>query len=241
MPTLLAIESSTDACSAAICCDHIIQESFVIRPREHNKILLPMINELLNGLQLTIADLDAIAFGAGPGSFTGLRLAAGIVQGLAFASQKPVIAISTLATLALAAGEQANTAAPQIILVALDARMQDIYFGAYHYEQGNLQALCEDQLLPFSELGKTLAQLDVPLTSIKIGDGWPEETASATDKAPIKNIYPHARTVLTLAIKQFHTGELLTAEQALPVYLRETISWQKWQPKRALKQRPTTS
>ena len=87
MTSLLAIETSMDACSVAIAYQNIVQESFVLRPRQHNQIILSMVQDLLQSAQLTLADMDAIAFGAGPGSFTGLRLSAGITQGLAFAAQ----------------------------------------------------------------------------------------------------------------------------------------------------------
>jgi len=231
MPTLLAIETSTDACSVAICHHEIVQETFIIRPREHNKILLAMIDEMLKGLQLGFADLDAIAFGAGPGSFTGLRLSAGIVQGLAFAAQKPVIPVSSLAALAFSAGEQWQHAVPQqpqTIITILDARMQDVYFGAYRYEQASLVALAADELLPISRLQQRMENYH---HAIVVGDGWPVGMAMPSAQRYEGNIYPHAKAVLALAISRFKTGETVAAEQALPVYLRETVSWQKWQPK----------
>lgn len=225
MTTLLAIESSTDACSVALCCNTMIQETFVIKPREHNTIMLPMIQELLQSSRLTCADLDAIAFGAGPGSFTGLRLSAGIAQGLAYAAQKPVIPISSLAALALSVGEKINNPSPLTILVALDARMQDIYFGAYRYEHGNLLALCEDALLSTTNLAEKIKKYTDTGDVLKVGGGWVETSLHA---------HPHAKAVLTLAQADFQAGKLLSAEQALPSYLRDTISWQKWQPKSGL-------
>jgi tRNA threonylcarbamoyladenosine biosynthesis protein TsaB len=231
MPTLLAIETSSDACSVAICHHEIVQEIFVIRPREHNKILLPMIDEILKGLRLGFADLDAIAFGAGPGSFTGLRLAAGVVQGLAFAAQKPVIPISSLAALAFSAAEQLNSPAPQTIITMLDARMQDVYFSAYRYEQASLVALSADELLPISKLQQRMENYH---DAIVVGDSSLTDMAMPLVRRHEGTIYPHAKAVLALATTRFKAGEIVSAEQALPVYLRETVSWQKWQPKRGL-------
>jgi tRNA threonylcarbamoyladenosine biosynthesis protein TsaB len=241
MTSLLAIETSTDACSVAICHNNITRETFVIRPREHNRIVLTMLYELLKGLNVTFADLDAIAFGAGPGSFTGLRLSAGIVQGLAFSTQKPVIPVSSLAALALSAGEQMNTPSALTLLTIVDARMQDVYFSAYQYEpgaygSGQLLALADDELLPVSQLSARMARYQ---DAIIIGGGCPAELMPPSATPFALPVYPKAKAVLALAKLQFDAGQTLSAEQAMPVYLRESVSWQKWQPKSALKAPPT--
>jgi tRNA threonylcarbamoyladenosine biosynthesis protein TsaB len=228
MSTLLAIETSTDACSVALSHGSIVQESFVIRPREHNKILLPMVDEILKGMRLTFADLDAIAFGVGPGSFTGLRLSAGVVQGLAFAANKPVIPISSLAALAFSAGEYLGSHSSQNIITVIDARMQDVYFGAFRFDRGSLTRLSEDALLPVSQLTALAKNIPDPIV---IGDGWPVDLVMPSTIRPTTTIYPHANAVLALAKERLDANETVTAEQALPVYLRETVSWQKWQPK----------
>lgn len=240
MTSLLAIETSTDACSVAISHNNIIQETFVIRPREHNKIILAMAQDLLKGLNLTVADLDAIAFGAGPGSFTGLRLSAGIAQGLAFAAQKPVVAVSSLAALALSAAEQLNIRSSQTLLTIINARMQDVYFGTYRYDppahgQEQLITLADDELLTTAQLTTRMAHYRDALV---IGDGCPADFMSASATLCKIPVYPHAKAVLTLAKVRFDAGQTVTAEQAMPVYLRESVSWQKWQPKSALSHTP---
>lgn len=241
MTSLLAIETSTDACSVALAHHNIIQESFIVRPREHNKIILAMAQDLLTGLNLTLADIDAIAFGEGPGSFTGLRLAAGITQGLAFSAQKPVIAISSLAALALSAAETMNSANSQTLLTILDARLQDVYFGAYRYDldkqgQGRVTALAADALVPLSQLAQQLALYPA---AVIVGDGCPSELIPTSATRCTLPVYPHAKAVLALAQTQWAAGQTLSAEQALPVYLRESVSWQKWQPKSATKTTPS--
>lgn len=217
MPTLLAIECSTDACSVALGFDKDIQEHWVLQPREHHKILLPMVMELFQHKHALLAQVDGIAYGAGPGSFTGLRLCAGIVQGLAFALGKPVIPVSSLAATALSFAQQ-HAVRQQTLIVALDARMGDVYAGVYCMGDDGFITLVQDRLLSTLELEQTAEAYP---QALRIGSGW---------RTP-QDCYPHAAAVLALAEPGFRKGEVFDAQEALPVYLRETISWQKWQPK----------
>ena len=123
--SLLAIDSSTEACSVALKYKYDVLERFEIAPKQHTKLILPFVDELLLEAGLSLADLDAIAFTAGPGSFTGLRITASIVQALAYAADLPVVPVSTLATIAQGVFSQLDTELP--ILVAMDARMQQVY------------------------------------------------------------------------------------------------------------------
>lgn len=219
MPKLLAIECSTDACSAALALDGKVQERWVLQPREHHRILLPMVMDLFQEQHSSPEHLDAIAYGAGPGSFTGLRLCAGVVQGLAFALQKPVIPISNLAVTALSFAQQQGIQR-QTLLVALDARMGDIYLGIYDVMEEMVVALAEDRLVSRQALEPVLAAYP---DALRIGNGWPQSP----------ECYPRAAAVLALAVPCFQRGQMLEASAAVPVYLRETVSWQKWQPKSA--------
>src|SRR5690606_10081736 len=130
MTHILALDSATDACSVALYRDGEVTSLFELAAKSHTQRLLPMVDELLQSADCTLKDLDAIAFGRGPGSFTGLRICLGIVQGLAFGANLPVIPVSTLA--AMASGfwrEPAQySALPLPLLVALDARMDEIYW-----------------------------------------------------------------------------------------------------------------
>jgi tRNA threonylcarbamoyladenosine biosynthesis protein TsaB len=177
MSTILAIETSSDACSVAVSHNGLIQETFIVQPREHNRILLPMVEELLRGQRLTMQDIDALTFGAGPGSFTGLRLSASVVQGLAFAACKPVIPISSLAALAYSAGAYLNRDTPQTLVTVMDARLQDVYFAVFRYAHGSLTRLKADALLPATHVADQVSTFS---DLIVIGDGWPDVSTTPT-------------------------------------------------------------
>lgn len=217
MTILLAIECSTDACSVALSYGENVRERFVVEPREHHRLLLPMLQELLTAERLTPSAVEAFAFGAGPGSFTGLRLAAGVVQGLAYAVQKPVIPVSSLAAMALSHARQYRLSG-RTLLVATDARMGDVYFGAYRQEGESLSALQPDQLLSREQLAaRKVDSGDI----VCIGNGWPAACEA----------FPRASAILDLARPLYNCGQVLSACEASPVYLREEVGWQKWQRK----------
>ncbi|MGB5493340.1 MAG: tRNA (adenosine(37)-N6)-threonylcarbamoyltransferase complex dimerization subunit type 1 TsaB, partial [Sedimenticolaceae bacterium] len=125
---LLAIDTTEDACSAALLIDSEVAERFEIVPRRHSEILLPMMDGLLSDAGLRLRDLDALAFARGPGSFTGVRIAVSVAQGAAFGAQLPVVPVSSLQ--ALAQGVRREQAAGAV-LSALDARMREVYWGGY--------------------------------------------------------------------------------------------------------------
>lgn len=220
MPALLAIETSSDACSVAVSRDKSVLEHFLVRPREHHQLLLPMIRDVMDSAGLAFHDLDAIAYGAGPGSFTGLRLAAGVVQGLAYAVNKPVIPLSSLACLAANICRD-RSSLPRDVMVSLDARMGDFYFAVYRATQSGLETRVSDRLLSRSQVQETMKEFPAALC---IGDGWPQPDNP--------DVYPRASLLVPLAEACIAAGKSLPAEQALPVYLRESVAWQKWQPKR---------
>ena len=134
MSVILAIETSTPACSVALTIDGVLLEDFRLAPRQHNDLILPMVDQLLTQANIHLKDLDAIAFGKGPGSFTGLRIAAGVVQGLAYGADLPVIGISTLEAMALEAFQKYHK---DYWLAALDARMGEVYIGGYKVLQSD--------------------------------------------------------------------------------------------------------
>ncbi|MDX1392060.1 MAG: tRNA (adenosine(37)-N6)-threonylcarbamoyltransferase complex dimerization subunit type 1 TsaB [Rheinheimera sp.] len=221
---LLALDTATEACSVALCYDDTMLTLDEVCPQQHSKRVLPMVQQLLSQAQLSLTQLDGIVFGRGPGSFTGVRIAAGVTQGLAFGADLPVYGVSTLAAMAQAAVRLHN--ASQVI-AAIDARMAEVYIGSFTLQQGLMQpamqelAIKPQQLAAFNLSGKVYA----------VGTGW---QAYATELLQRQHaeiaaniLYPSAQDMLTLAQPAFAAGHFVSAEQAEPVYVRDDVSWQK--------------
>lgn len=216
---ILALETATEACSAALYLDGEVQERFELAPRRHAELILTMVEELLARAGLALKELDALAFGRGPGAFTSLRIAAGVVQGLALGAGLPVVPVSTLAALALEvfAESQADYA-----LVALDARMGEVYWGVYRRDG---QAVGEETLVPPD-------QVPVPpkAPGIGIGSGWKVHGEALCRRVgdPLLGVWPErlprASAVARLATEMFAKGKAVAPEQALPVYLRDRVA-----------------
>ncbi len=172
---LLALDTSTEACSAALFIDGEIRQRFEITPKAHTKLLLPMIESLLAEAELKLSQLDALAFGCGPGSFTGLRIATGVVQGLAFGADLPVVPVSTLAALA-------QNRLPELAFVATDAHIGEIFWGVYQRNaDGFMELLGKEAVLP-------VEQIEFPQKSaLGMGSGcrvYKDEFAKNAPKAP---------------------------------------------------------
>jgi len=222
---ILAIETSTHACSVALNSDGNIIEKFRIAPREHNQILLPMIESLLKETSLSISQLDAIAFGCGPGSFTGIRIAAAVTQGLAMSHDIPVIPISTLLIMAQTAFLKYKV---NQIIPCIDARMDEVYWNVCRI------AIAGEDLMEIvgQEYCTKPDELKIPPEGswIGVGDGW-EQYATLQDlgrsSERLKNIdselYPQASALAQLAGRSFKNKELKPPEGALPTYLRDLI------------------
>ncbi|MFY0676160.1 MAG: tRNA (adenosine(37)-N6)-threonylcarbamoyltransferase complex dimerization subunit type 1 TsaB [Neptuniibacter sp.] len=223
MPKILALDTSTDACSVALNLDGEIIEDFRVIPRQHTQQLLPMVQDLMAKAGIRISDLDALAFGRGPGSFAGIRIATGATQGLAYAAELPVLPVSTLEAMALAAHrkEQAD-----MITAALDARMDEIYVAAYECTSGMPEIVLTEQVCAPQDL-----ELQ-PNNYFAVGSGWrylddmSEQVRSAVTLAE-DTYYPSAQDMLILAERDFKQGKAVPAEQAIPVYLRDEIAWKK--------------
>ena len=225
---ILAIDTATEACSAALYIDGEITEQFKIAPREHTQLILEMIETLLDQSGLKVAELDALAFGRGPGSFTGVRIATGIVQGLAFASDLPVIPISTLAALAQQACDNHQHSH---VLSAIDARMGEIYWACYAKDENNLMRLsAAEQVSPAESVILTDASSSLWCGA---GSGWDsyKDQLKIILGDQITDIYqdelPHSSSIVKLAADAFQRGEIIEASQALPVYLRNDVAKKK--------------
>lgn len=219
---LLAIETSTEACSVALYRDGTVTERFALAPRRHTELLLPMIEELLAEAAAGPADLDGLAFGAGPGAFTGLRIACAFTQGIALARELPVAPVSSLA--ALAQGVARATGATRL-LPAFDARMGEVYCGAYETRaDGLVSALSADRVCPPAQV-----QWPAGAEWTACGSGWASHgdalraSLGTRLREVLADSYPHAQDVARLGVEAFKAGRGRPAEEALPVYLRDEI------------------
>jgi len=217
---LLAIETATETCSVALSVGGEILERYQLAPRQHAELLLPWVGELLAEAGLAYASIDAIAFSRGPGSFTSLRIGIGVVQGLAWASERPVIPVSSLAATAQAAAALGIRAA----LVALDARMDEVFTGVFEAnDKGIMQPASAELVCPPETVG-------VPdmAAIFGIGNGFERYGALVDLSAQLEgvraDVWPKASAVLQLALAWLKTNEPLPAELAQPVYLRDDVA-----------------
>lgn len=218
---LLAIETATPACSAALMHDQQTIERFQIAPRQHAQLILTMVDELLAQAGVSLNKLDAIAVGQGPGSFMGVRLAVGVAQGLAFGADLPVIPVSTLAALAQTAYDQG---AEGKIIAAWDARMDEMYWGAYELDnQGRLQCLQTEALNKPAEI-----QLPSLSSWTLVGNAWEvyrqQLSSSILSQHFLPELYPRAAAVAKIALQLLETGSTLSPENVVPIYLRNDVA-----------------
>lgn len=220
MSRLLAFDTSTEACSVAYSDGVTIAETYLEAPREHMLRLLPMVDALLAEQGVALRDLDAIAFARGPGSFTGLRICLGVVQGLAFGADLPVIPVSTLAALAQVGLSEAIPVGAHV-LSAIDARMDEVYWGWFRRgADGLVEAASEERV----SAPETVQAPTAPWFGI--GSGWNyRERLPAGAIAVDAAVLPRAGAVARLALPLWQAGQTLPAEAALPVYLRDNVAW----------------
>lgn len=220
---LLAFDSATEACSAALYVNDEVRECFEIAPRRHTQLLLPMAHGLLAEAGISLSELDYLAFAHGPGSFTGLRISVGVVQGLALGLDCPVIGISTLACLAARTMRQHKA---HQVAVAMDARMNQLYWGEYVLNaSGQCQARIVDSLLDPGQVTKLQAG-----DWQAAGTGWQRYTATLSQASGLQpnitqiELYPHAEDVACLAVERARDETGVSAAMALPVYLRNQVA-----------------
>lgn len=216
--TLLALDTATEACSAALLHGGRVYRRAEVIPRQHAQRLLPMIDEVLSEAGLSLNAVDALVFGRGPGAFTGVRIATGMVQGLAFATGKPVIGISNLAALAQRAWREHGA---EQVCAAIDARMDEVYWGCYQLQSG-VMALVGVETVCAPEQVSLAAPLHTPVGA---GTGWQyAEQLAVTVSHSWPQMLPDAEDLLALALPLWQAGKVLDAADAQPVYLRDKVA-----------------
>ncbi|MCG8670378.1 MAG: tRNA (adenosine(37)-N6)-threonylcarbamoyltransferase complex dimerization subunit type 1 TsaB [Pseudomonadales bacterium] len=229
---ILAIDTSTEACSCALGNAESSIYRYIDVPRKHAEKVLPMVDELMSEAAITRGQLNAIAFGRGPGAFTGLRIAASAVQGLAFALDVPVIPISSLQALAQRADREfGDEFTFDSAIAAIDARMGEIYWGVFGLgDQGLMVPVGEEQLTaPINVSLNKNNQKESDLNSvIGIGTGWQYQNQMGADCIALKQVkaecFTHALDVLNLSWSRYRSGDMESVEKALPVYLRNNVA-----------------
>lgn len=213
---LLALETSSEYCSCALSVGGVVREACVRAGQEHSALLLPMVAQLMREANLGFGQLDAVAFGAGPGSFTGLRIACGAVQGLAFAHELPVVPVTTLEALAQQSGAQR-------VLACLDARLGELYLAAYERAGDATWTVCfAPALLKTTELP------ELPGHWTGVGSGFAAHGAALAARYALANVdaeaVPSAGAIAALAVAKFARGESVRADEAAPLYLRDKVA-----------------
>jgi len=229
----LAIDASTEACSVALQVNDKVYSRYDLCPQSHSLQLLPMVDEVLKEANITLSQCDGLIFGRGPGSFTGVRIGVGVAQGLAFAAGLPVVGVSSLQAMAqLAFNKYQQKEAFSVI----DARMGEVYNGYFVLDENNImqeQVLAdeENEAVTVPELVSSRLANVVTMPVYGVGTGWDAygEQLSAlkrNDGTP-DVLFPSAEAMLTIGIATLDRGEGVSAEDAQPVYVRDTVSWKK--------------
>lgn len=224
---ILALDTATEACSAALYIDGEITQQYKVAPREHSRLILKMIESLLQDADLKIESLDAIAFGRGPGAFMGIRIATGVVQGLSFAHDIPVIPVSNLMAIAQVAYKQTNESN---ILCAIDARMGEVYWAALERDDNGIWHSVIEECVSKPEQLSFPASLSEPGLWLGAGTGWGtyEETIKAASDVEIKQVLddclPTAAAIVEIAVAEYERGNTVSSAQAQPVYLRNDVA-----------------
>lgn len=223
---ILAVDTATEACSVALLCDGEIISRFAISPREHTQKVLPMVEDVLAEAGIALNQLDALAFGRGPGSFTGVRIGVGVAQGLALGADLPMIGVSSLMTLAQGAF---RTSGQSNVLAAIDARMSEIYCAQYRRnETGIWQGEETEAVLLPDDFEAKFSCLEGAWGSA--GTGWgsyPKLLAEHAFISDSKLTLPDAQDMLPIANQLWLAGKVLAVEDVEPTYLRNEVSWKK--------------
>ncbi|MEA2116943.1 tRNA (adenosine(37)-N6)-threonylcarbamoyltransferase complex dimerization subunit type 1 TsaB [Halovibrio sp. HP20-50] len=226
---LLALDASSSACSAALLrqddAGTTCLARFEMTPRAHTRRLMPMIDAVLAEAQVSVTQLDAVAFGRGPGSFTGLRIAAGAAQGLAFGLDCPLLGVSTLEALALQGHRRYHL---RHVVTALDARMGEVYVATWHCLKDTITPMSAEAVLAPGALRLPGDETDW----VGVGSGftlWEQFSTDVQLNMPqsLNDLEPRAEEMAWLAARDFAAGLGQAAHLVQPVYLRNDVAWKK--------------
>lgn len=225
---ILAIDTATEACSVALYNQGETLAHFELCAREHTQRILPMVQQILAEAGLSLTQLDALAFGRGPGSFTGVRIGIGMAQGLSLGAELPLLPVSTLQT--MAQGAYRLTCADNV-LAAIDARMGEVYWGEFSRNaQGVWSGEETEKVIKPEQLLARATELSGRFATV--GTGW-ETYPHLLGESPVAELFdgkmllPHAEDMLPLALQLWENGIRVNPEEAEPTYLRNEVTWKK--------------
>lgn len=230
---ILALDTATEACSVALLTEGRCDEIFEIIPRQHTDRVLPMIDQILHQAGFSLSQMDALAFNCGPGSFTGVRVATSVVQGLAFSADLPVIPVSSLAALAQQAFRLQQK---EHVLSAIDARMNEMYWACYHCVNGIMQLSDNMNKMENVSAVAKVSTSDKTANNEQwhaIGSGWDTfqnelmQSEQVNIISSTSDAFPHAQDIAVLAEIAFQQGNMVSAEEAIPTYVRNEVTWKK--------------
>ncbi|WP_418357019.1 MULTISPECIES: tRNA (adenosine(37)-N6)-threonylcarbamoyltransferase complex dimerization subunit type 1 TsaB [Shewanella] len=223
--TILALDTCTETCSAALTVNGKLFAQIADAPREHSQRLLPMVDDILAQAKVTLGEVDLIAYGRGPGSFTGIRICTSMTQGLALGLALPVIGISTLAAMAQAAITEHGATQ---VFCSIDARMDEVYWGQFVAQDG-IATLVGEEHVSAPEAVEMLLKSEQAIHACGTGfAAYPQLLALAPDTTLCSDVtYPDAKYMLLLAQQGYQQGLHTSVDELAPVYLRDTVTWQK--------------
>lgn len=222
--TILALDTCTEACSVALTVDGRVFSEFCETPREHSQRLLPMVDKVFEQAGITLSHVDVIAYGRGPGSFTGIRICTSMTQGLALAHNIPVVGISTLVTIAQ---HLINQGAKQV-LAAIDARMGEIYWGQFIDCQGVATLVGEEQVSTPENIKLIVDNNHELVCAGTAFETYPDLLAIANNMVLVPQArLPKAQNMLQLAVRDIEMELATSVDNLAPVYLRDKVTWKK--------------
>ena len=221
---LLALDTSSVACTVAVQHGDQLFERHEELPREHTRLLMPMIRSVLEEADIELSGLDGIVLGNGPGSFIGMRIAASVAQGLAYGAGLEIAPVSSMAAIAVEVAS-AEPARGACVAVAQDAHMQEVYLGLYSIVDGVLTNRAPERL----QRCEAIPELDDGSDYIAAGFGWQRfpvllEANRCNLQGISEVLYPHARFLLKLGVDAFERGDSLAAQDVIPAYLRQKVA-----------------
>ena len=222
VPILLAFDTATEVCSVALARGSRVVERAERVGQRHSELVLPMAQQLLADEGVALAQVDAIAFGAGPGSFTGLRIACGVAQGAAYGIDRPVVPVVNLAALALDANEHAPGA--RRIAAAIDARMNEVYWAVYDLHDGDCVELVPASLSSAADLPGHLTEFAPDTLAGEALDVFAPALASVRVAHRVPQARAGARTIAQLAQRALARGAGVAPALAMPVYVRDRVA-----------------